>query len=392
MKKNVLFVIANNYFPEDIRVYNESTTLSEEEGYNCYVLTPKKKGEKTKEIVNNITCYRFPYFDAASVIGLVFEYILVSFFIMVLAPVIVFRKKIHVIHLANPPDHLILLVYWLKIFNVKIIFDHHDLAVEVIKGKFQSEKSILLKILVSVFTFFEKISLRLADHVITSNNSIKENDQKIIKKNEIVVVRNSNKIQFNNIEEIPKKKNEVLHLGYFGVIGNDRAAGLDNIILIAKELIKRKVPFIFTVIGDGPGFMTLKELINNEKIEEYFDMRGFVPLNDAIKEIIHFDFGILPWPDIPKNHFLSAIKIINYMCCGVPVCSLKLKEQLITTQGIGIFSDDFNTMADSIIDVYKDEQEYDLMRKRTLERFNKFLCWEIQKMELIHIYNNLFKK
>lgn len=391
-KKNVLFIIPNNYYPEDIRVYNESNTLSETTDYRCFVLTPRKKGEKYFEIINNIKCYRFPYYDASSIIGLFSEYFIVTFFLFFLSPYVVFRNKIKVIHLANPPDHLILLVYWLKLFNRKIIFDHHDLSLEVIKGKFKSKKSVIVQILVWGSSIFEWLSIKLADKVITSNNSIKEYDQRIEKKKKIIVVRNSSNVQYLSIKEIPKKRRDYLHLGYFGVIGGDRAAGIENFVAIAKELLARNIKFQFTVIGDGAGLKPLKSLAEKNGLKDYFSFLGYVPLQQAFGLIINFDFGILPWPDIPKNHLLSAIKVMNYMCCGVPVCTLNLKEQLLSTSGIGIHTDTFEEMVDKIIKIKNNKNSYNALRTRTLNYFNTVLCWEKQEFFLLEAYKSLESK
>ena len=53
------------------------------------------------------------------------------------------------------------------------------------------------------------------------------------------------------------------------------------------------------------------------------------------------------------------MKIMDYMCCAVPVCSLPLKEQVYSTQGIAIHANTFEGIARKIAEVYKEVNEYE---------------------------------
>jgi len=85
------------------------------------------------------------------------------------------------------------------------------------------------------------------------------------------------------------------------------------------------------------------------------------------------------------------MKVMDYMCCGVPVCSLNLKEQLISTRGIGIHKETFEDIANEIIIIYGNKDVYAALREKTLKHFNENLCWELQQKKLIECYFNLTK-
>ena len=82
----------------------------------------------------------------------------------------------------------------------------------------------------------------------------------------------------------------------------------------------------------------------------------------------------------------TAMKVMDYMCCGVPVCSLRLKEQMFSAGNIGIFSDDFDKMADRIVEIYFDKIKYEELRRHSLNYFNEERSWEIEAKKLKKYY------
>lgn len=389
---NILFIVENDYFPRDARVYNECMTLSEK-GYKCYVIAPKQKNEKFKEFIENkIICYRYPHFEAKSLYGLPFEYVNALIWIFIYGVIISLIKRISVIHVANPPDFLIPILSPLKIFKVKFIFDVHDLASETFNTKVKNNRFTVF--ISKLLEYFTKLSIICSTNIITTNNSIKEIIEKKYKNrykvSNIIVIRNSNKIRYRNLGEINKKKSSKCIIGYFGVINDDYASGYQNIIELAFILLSKKFNCNFEIIGDGGGLIPLKNLVVQNKLDNYFTFYGFIPLNNSFEIIKNFDFGLVPWPNVPKNNLHTAMKVMDYMCCGVPVCSLNLKEQIISTGGIGIHTNTFEEMAEKIIKIYNNKSEYEELRKKTLEHFNNNLSWEIQGEELLRCYNSLF--
>jgi glycosyltransferase involved in cell wall biosynthesis len=383
----VLFVLENDYFPRDARVYNECLTLS---GLHCcYVLAPGRRGEKLRERVESVQCYRYPHFEANSLKYLLFEYLVAAAAIAVLVPLITLIHRIRVVHVANPPDFIIPLVSWLKLFGTKFVFDVHDLSVETFKGKSASQ-SVLGRHLANALDVLESASIRVADLVIVTNASIEEH---VVKKREGVpvhVVRNSNAIRFRSLKEVKKRKRDgVLNVGYFGVLADDEAAGLNNFFAMAEVLARGPLPYRLSIVGDGPGLSVLKNIATERRLDQHFRFYGYVSFPDAFELIKDFDFGVVTWGYLPKNHLHTAMKVMDYMCCAVPVCSLRLKEQLQSTQNIGIHADSFAQIAAAMIDVFQKPDQYESLRRETLVHFNRVLSWELQSRKLINAYGSL---
>jgi glycosyltransferase involved in cell wall biosynthesis len=383
----VLFVVENDYFPRDARVYNECRTVAE--SHRCYVLAPRGTGERFIERLDVATCYRFPHFEADSVRTLPLEYALAAFWMWLLTPFLILRHGIRVVHVANPPDFIIPLIAWTRWLGTRFIFDVHDLSVETFKGKGASRTRVG-HALIKVLQLSADLSTRLADAIVTTNESIAKQVGRSEPHKKVLVVRNSNPIRYRSLEEVQKSaSNGAINIGYFGVLANDEAAGLDNLVSIARRLQERKTTFRVEIVGSGPGLDYLRRAVERAGMEQSFVFHGYVGLPQAFELIKNFDFGVVSWGYLEKNHVHTAMKVMDYMCCAVPVCSLNLTEQLRSTGGIGVHADSFEVLADSMLEVYGDQARYQDLRSRTLERFNGRLSWEYQKQALMEAYVGL---
>lgn len=386
-RPGVLFIVENDYFPRDARVLNECLSLAS--AYRCHVLAPRGRGERLFEAVDSATCIRFPHFEASSLRLIAVEYLVAALWIALLAPIIVAVGRIRVLHVANPPDFIVPLLGWLKLFGIRLVFDVHDLSVETFKGKAAS-RSRLGRRLVPALRALESASIRIADTVVATNQSIRTQVVHSDPGALVYVVRNSNRIRFRSLVDVGKRpRGGPLKVGYFGVLADDEAAGLTNFFSVAETMERRHTPFRIVIVGDGPGVANLRTEIARRRLTDRFEFSGFVRLPKAFDLIKEFDFGLVTWGDLPKNHLHTAMKVMDYMCCGVPVCSLRLTEQLESTQSIGIHEDTFQAVAEKMVDIYGDPERYEALRQRTLDHFNDVLCWERQQGTLLEAYASL---
>jgi glycosyltransferase involved in cell wall biosynthesis len=204
------------------------------------------------------------------------------------------------------------------------------------------------------------------------------------------VVRNSNARRFRSIAEVKKRQRDgSLNVGYFGVVADDEAAGLNNLFAMAEVFAHGPLPYQFSIVGDGPGLSYLKKATRERGLDRHFRFFGYVKLPDAFELIKNFDFGVVTWGYLAKNHLHTAMKVMDYMCCAVPVCSLRLKEQVQSTQNIGIHADTFDQIATGMINVFQRRAEYESLRQETLAHFNSVLSWEHQSQNLINAYGSL---
>ena len=295
----ILFVIENAHYPQDTRVYNECTSLSKL--FDCYVLAPKAKGQSVVERVEAATCYRYPAFDGTSIKWIPLEYLISLFWIALLVPIVALAKRIRVVHVANPPDMIIPMIAWLKLLGTRIVFDAHDISTETLKGKMSTERSSL-SLLLPLLEQFESLSIRVADLAIATNESILTRIRQKSADKRTWIVRNGNATVYASVDKVNKPPaNGAIRLGYFGVLANDRAAGLDNIITVARVLANRGVPFSFSIVGNGHGLPRLKQMIDAADMTDRFEFHGFVPIPQAYQIIKSFDFGFVSWGRHPQE-------------------------------------------------------------------------------------------
>ena len=80
-------------------------------------------------------------------------------------------RGLDVIHLHNPPDTLWVAALPAKLLGKRMVFDHHDLVPEMYETIYGSRASRWLR---WALLLMERITFRLADHVISTNESYRE--------------------------------------------------------------------------------------------------------------------------------------------------------------------------------------------------------------------------
>ena len=129
--KHILMLLENNPFPRDARVRQEAKALIGA-GYQVTVICPMGKKQPWQEVVDGVRVYRYPAPPPGDgMLGYIWEYgysLLASF---VLSLLVFVRHGFDVIHAHNPPDILVLIGIFYKLFGKRFVFDHHDLAPEM---------------------------------------------------------------------------------------------------------------------------------------------------------------------------------------------------------------------------------------------------------------------
>jgi glycosyltransferase involved in cell wall biosynthesis len=154
-----------------------------------------------------------------------------------------------------------------KPLGVKFIYDQHDICPEVFEAKF-GKKGIIYRIL----SFWERLSYRVADLVIVTNNSYREIaiQRGKLDPEKVFVVRTG-----PDLSRIPKeiKKDESLRkgkrfmVGYVGVI--EKQEGLDYLVEVVKEIVETigRKDILFMIIGSGTQLPYIKELVKRSSRE-----------------------------------------------------------------------------------------------------------------------------
>ena len=407
-----ILMLQESCFPGDVRPRNEAHALIKA-GYKVTVIALSGKGEKIKEDMDGIQVYRIPkltlfkktfepntsylqklFSRAKSVTGYLYEYFYFTSACLLLSFYILLKEGFDVIHAHNPPDSLFIIGGFYKIFGKKFIFDHHDLSPELYMTRFSGKNDFIYKLLI----LFEKLSCKMANVIISTNESYKEIEIKrhSINPKKIYIVRNNpiisdcllEKINSDNKEE-KKDKKVLLFLGSI-----NPQDGVETLLRILHFLVNNlnKKDFICNIIGDGDSLQTVKQMAKELNLMEYIDFKGVVFDREKIKEYLYLaDVCIEPAPDNKLNRYSTFIKIMEYMAANKPLVAFDLKETRYSANGSAILikPGDIVGFAEAIKKLLDEPKLRKELGKAGLERLENELNWENALLNLVEAYRTL---
>jgi len=343
----ILFIVENNTVPPDIRVWREALTI-QKAGYTVTVISPKKASySKYYEIIDNIEIYRHPSFESkGGKIYQVLEYANALIWELLICVRLMFGKRFEIIHGANPPDHLFLIASLFKIFGVKFIFDHHDLAPELYLCKFGSGKNLIHRLL----RLMEKLSCHTANVIISTNQSYKGHiiSKYKINPKKIFVVRNDPEIPNleKTIERTLQKNSSIIKLLYVGSI--NKQDGVDLLIRALHILVSQinQSQIHCTVVGDGDDLTHIKTLCTELGIDPYLNFTGYIYDRKVVHDFIEdADICLETAPYNEVNAKSTFIKIMEYMAAGKPIVAFDLDETRYSAQNSALLVEQGNLKA-----------------------------------------------
>jgi glycosyltransferase involved in cell wall biosynthesis len=369
----------------------ESNTLKKN-GYEVSIICPKGKGyEGEYEEIDGIHIYRhnLPP-EVSSAVGYLREYSHALWHEFRLARLIKKKHGFDVIHACNPPDLIFIVASWFKLFhNTKFLFDQHDLNPELYESKFNKKGIFHTALKVA-----EKLTFKLADTVISTNESYKEiaETRGGKKPEDVIVVRSGPDLRFFN--RVPAndefRKGRKYLVGYLGVMGE--FDGVDHLVKAAHFLIKDKgrADIQFCLVGGGPMLESLKKMAEEHNIAEYIEFTGRVPDKELIERLSSCDVCVNPDPLNPLNDKSTMNKILEYMALEKPIVQYDLLEGKRSAGEASWYAipnniEDFATKIEMLL---SDEESRLKMgaigRKRMEEEFE----WKFQEKKLLTAYGH----
>lgn len=407
----ILMLTESNY-PLDIRVKQEAVKLTEN-GYQVTVVALKEKDQEYFEIIDQVRIYRVPEIELfkqgkhlptgktsvlkrlntiiKAIIGYGFEFTYFTLACYLYSLAIFFRHGFNVIHTHNPPDTLFIVALLWRPFGVKFVYDHHDLSPDLFMEKYGTRGKLIYKILL----FLEKMSCKIADIVIATNESYKkiEIERCGIPAEKIFVVRNGPDLTKMKISEpVPDIRSKAgTILCYLGAINIQD--GLDYLLATLHEIVFKfnYRDILLLVIGDGDYLPNIKELAEELGLTRYILFTGFISGRSEL-------CGLLSTADVfvdaaPKSFLNDAstfIKHMEYMIFEKPVVSFALKESMFSLNGAGLFVQPNNTseLAGKILELIDNTNKRLELSAKAKERV-KELAWDRVSQPLIQAYGRL---
>jgi glycosyltransferase involved in cell wall biosynthesis len=390
-----LMLLENCSYPGDSRVRSEAMAL-QAGGYEVSVIAPAEKGQTWHEEVDGVQVYRFPEpLEATGFWGYMWEYGFATAAIFVLSLVVWVREGFDVIHAANPSDTLVFVGAFHKLFRKRFIFDQHDLSPEIYRANFGNDANRAVH---TVLIWLEKLSCRLADHVIATNESYKQMEMERggVPEDRITVVRNGPDLsEFSSTEPDPSLrppgKTVIVYLGSMGT--HD---GLDYLLRALHHLVNDlgRTDFLCVLIGGKGDFLAdLKALATELDLDDYVHFTGWITGSEKFRRLLSAHICVDPDPCNPFNDRSTMIKIAEYMAAAKPIVSFDLRESRFTAQDAALYAAGNYELAfaKALEELMDDPDLQRAMGTRGRRRVETELAWSYSARNLLAAYGKVFR-
>jgi len=388
-------MILDTSFPPDPRVRNEAITLISD-GHEVHLFcVDYSKKQKRYEEIDGIRIHR--YFPPKIVYKLsALAYSLPFYHLYFKNKIRRFIEKTNIEHIHVHDIPLAKCIFNVnKEFNLPITLDLHENRPEIMKY-YSHTNTFFGKLLINpdVWKRNEYDLIKRAAKVIIVTEQAKEFYLNEIntEANKFVVVPNSVNESFYKNHTLEKSIIEkysgnftVLYLGDTGV-----RRGLMTVIQSFKYLIP-KIPNIkFVIVGESKDDDQLKTLILDLGLTKYIDLLGWQDVKLFPSYIKASSIGVCPIHRNLHHDTTYANKIFQLMSFGKPiiVSDCTAQKKLVEEYKCGlVFKDrDENDFADQLLNIYKDQELYNLYSINARKAIVDHLKWEILSQDLSKIY------
>ncbi len=393
-KKYLVCHLLYEEFPRDPRVRRYVNALNEKDIY-CVIICSKKKRDSYREEWNGNVIYRIPISKKrGSFLITLLEYMLFAWISSILLIYLSIKYRFKIIHTHTLPDFLIFAALWNKIFGAKLILDLHEIFPELYMARTgATENSFKVKLL----KFAEKLSIKLADAVITIHDNARD----------ICVKRNPKtegriNVVMNSVDPSEFKAERILNNDEFVIIYNGTIVKLLNLTIIVEALAKLKSEMlpgdfgkiVFRLYGDGPALDEILSLAKQLGVADKVQYMGYLQPADMRKEVLKAGVLILPPIKNIYSDLFYTIKLIETIYLKIPVIATRLNtyKRYYREESLFYF-DSGNTveLTERMKDVFYNKELVSAKTENALADYSK-LGWNTMKERYLGVVTWLLQK
>ncbi|HVB64839.1 MAG TPA: glycosyltransferase family 4 protein [Nitrolancea sp.] len=388
----VLMLLENQPYPQDGRVRRESFALAEA-GYQVTVICPRNEKQPGHETINGVRVIRYPSPPTGNgLVGYLAEYGYSTAASFVLSLWVAMRGGFDIVHSHNPPDTMFVIGAFFKLFGKRYVFDHHDLSPEMYNARFGDKGN---RFVFRGLELLERLSCKVADRVIATNESYREVEMRRDKVNpeRITIVRNGPELgrikQVAPDEGLRKKASTII--GYVGVMGYQD--GVDYLLRALHHLVHdlKRTDFYMVLVGTGDAWHDLRALTTRLGLDDHVWFTGTISDEELRRYLSTADICVDPDPSNPFNDRSTMIKITEFMALEKPIVAFDLPENRFTAQQAALFvqPNDERAFADALAELMDDPDRRARMGAYGRKRIEESLAWTHCAPKLLEVYASL---
>jgi len=361
-------------------------------GYGVSVICPRQPGEQRFEVLDGVRIHRYWLPGGrGTAFDFVVEYAVAFLMTVMLTVFVAVTEGFDVLQVCNPPDVFFPLGVAVRLMGKGFVFDHHDLTPELYACRFGPRQGIVQWLL----RRFERATFRVADHVISTNDSYREVaiGRGRVAPDRVTVVRNGpDPDRFRLARPSVERRDGHAHLCvWYGVMG--RQDGLDLAMQIVGHYVhgmgRRDCQFAF--LGDGDALEEARVLAGEQGIGRWVTFTGWLDDAEAGRYLVTADLGLSTDPEGPLSDKSTMVKVMEYMSVGLPIVAFDLTETRVSAAGSAAYvtPGDTHAFAATIARLLDDPGRRAAMGAAGRQRVATELAWDHQASAYVEVYRRL---
>lgn len=386
-------MIVLSTYPQDPRVRREAEYLVQN-NFLVDIICLRNINQSSSEVHNNTKIYRIlKSANKDSFLKYLFLSVHFSIKAFIVVSYLTIKRRYNLVQIHNMPDYLVFTSIIPKIFKIPILFDMHDLTVELFSNIWEKKRFLPVKWLVLLI---EKLACRFSNKIITVSHGCKQRliargvrDDKI---SLVFNTANPDIFHFQNNKVLRPIDNN-LRLIYHGTM--KERIGI-HIAIEAMYHVKKVIPAtIFELFGkiDEKYKAELENIIKRYNLLNTVLINGSIPLEDCYKKILDADIGIIPYTDFDYSNIGLSNKAFEYASSGLPVVCSRLNE-LVKVFGDESFSffepENPSDLAKKIIELCGNPELRKLRRDNAYKALESIGGYKMDE-EYLNLVNELIK-
>ncbi len=383
---NVLIIIQNMSYTYDTRVQHIAKTLIGS-GYNVNVVCPRYHGDPKKITMDGVDIrYYFLPSIPDGFIGHLIEYAYSFCVISTLALFTRLHKRIDVLHVCNPPDIFFPLGKIFQLLQSRFIYDQHDRVPELFKVRYSDKNRWVYKLVCKA----EELTQRMADHVITTNESARENAiiKNKIPDERVSVVRNGPDLELFPEDITQDSDGKLIEVGYIGNMNPQD--GIDLLLYSAHHIkfAEGRTDIRFVLIGNGSSYEHLYNLGRELKIDDIVEFTGRMAPQQALRRLVMSHICVQPDPKNDFNDSCTMVKTLEYMALRKPVVAFDLIETQYSCGETVLYAtnNSYKKFAKQILKLADDSGLRQQLGESSRKRLCEQLTWPHSEKKLLKVY------